>query len=49
MYCETDQQMHHFDTSVSENIDLNNGLSWNIFLGVSSTVIYKTSAIPENN
>lgn len=48
MDCGTDQHMYHLVTSVSEDLDLNNRPSRNIFLGVSSSVIYRTVAIPGN-
>jgi hypothetical protein len=47
MYCETDYQMYHLDTSVSKDSDRDNRLNWNVFLRVS--VINQTIAIPENN
>lgn len=41
--------MHHLDTLVSEDVDLNNRLGQSIILVASSSVIYETVSIPENN
>ena len=41
--------MHHLDTLVNEDIALNNRLGQSIILEASSSVLYETVSIPENN